>query len=322
MKKLFRVSCLGLVGLTAVACSALACSSSTNTASNAADGGGGGGGDEGGSAADGGAGGDGSTTVDAGTTAPTGTILVTQTHLGSTFHYSISAAFRAFVVPTGSGSAPTQTTMGACTATVIPTPPSSEAGTPMAVAGLNAGTLTITGTGMPASTMLAYGPVASQQGVPGYTAAGGSTELFAAGDTMTVSGAGGADLPAFAGQSLVTPTQVAVTAPACTGTCPDLDRTQDLIVAWTGAGAGKVVVTFETISDTQAVLLQCRFDATAGTGTVPAALLGKLDKAGEPNVSGIEQISDENEVAFPVGTAATKFTIQHTNVQSLLTVSN
>lgn len=320
MKKLVRVSCLGLAALTAVACSAVACSSTTNTASNAADGGGGG--DEGGSPADGSAGGDGSSTVDGGATAPTGIILVTQTHLGSTFHYSIAAAFRAFVVPTGAGSAPTQTTMGACIATVIPTPPSSEAGTPMAVAGLNAGTLTITGTGMPASTMLAYGPVASQQGVPGYTAASGSTALFTGGDTMTVSGAGGADLPAFAAQSLVTPTQVAVTAPACTGTCPDLDRTQDLTVAWTGAGAGKVVVTFETISDTQAVLLQCKFDATAGTGTVPAALLGKLDKAGDPNVSGIEQISDENDVDFTVGTAATKLTIQHTNVQSLLTVSN
>jgi hypothetical protein len=320
MKKLARVSGLGLAVLTAVACSALACSSTTNTASNA-DGGGGGGG-EGGSVADGSAGGDGSSTVDGGTTAPKGIILVTQTHLGSTFHYSIAAAFRAFVAPTGAGSAPTQTTMGPCTATVIPTPPSSEAGTPMAVAGLNAGTLTITGAGTPASTMLAYGPVASQQGVPGYTAASGSTALFAGGDTMTVSGAGGADLPAFAAQSLVAPTQVAVTAPSCTGTCPDLDRTQDLTVAWTGAGAGKVVVTFETISDTQAVLLQCRFDATAGTGTVPATLLGKLDKAGDPNVSGIEQISDENDVDFMVGTAVTKLTIQHTNVQSLLTVSN
>jgi hypothetical protein len=319
MKKLVRDTSLGLAALTAVACSALACSSTTNTASNAADGGGGGG--EGGSATDGSAGGDGSSTVDGGSTAPTGIILVTQTHLGSTFHYSISAQFRGFVAPTGSGPAPTQTTMGACTATVIPTA-ADDAGPPMAVAGLNAGTLTVTGTGMPASTMLAYGPVASQQGVPGYTAASGSTQLFAAGDTMTLSGAGGADLPAFAAQSLVTPTQVLVTAPACTGTCPDLDRTQDLTVAWTGAGAGKVVVTFETISDTQAVLLQCRFDATAGTGTVPAALLGKLDKAGDPNVSGIEQISDENEVAFTVGTAATTFTIQHTNVQSLLTVSN
>ncbi|MEA2746303.1 MAG: hypothetical protein QOI41_446 [Myxococcales bacterium] len=322
MMNRFRVSCLSVVGVTAIACAVFACSSSTNNAPSTGDGGGGGGGGgEAGSGTEGGGGGDGSSTAEGGTPAgPRGTILLTQSNIGASFNYSFNASFTNLMGTMAGGTLPTVTTIGSCTATVIAT--DSDAGLPAPVSGLNAGTISLAGSGTPASASLVYGPVMNQPGLSGYATAKGSTAIYAAGDMLSVTGAGGPDLPGFAAQTLAAPTQVVVTAPACNGTCPDLDRTQDLVVTWTGAGAGKVVVTFETIADTQAVIVQCKFDPAAGTGTVPAALLGKLDKAGDPNISGIEIISDANTVDFNVGAAATTFTIQHTNIQSLLTVSN
>ena len=326
MNKLVRVSCLSVVGLAAAACSVFACSSSPNSAQDTADGGGGGGGGggEGGSGTDGSAG-DGSSTADGGGTGgASGSILLTQSRLGTNFNYGLNAAFRAAMAGTTTmgGAPPTVTTMGACSATVIPTPPDNDAGLPAARSGLNAGTITLGGSGMPTSALLMYGPFMGQPGLSGYAQVEGSTKIFTGGDTMTLSGAGGPDLPAFATQTLVAPTEVVITAPVCGGTCPDLDRTTDLVVTWTGASAGKVVVTFETIADAQVVILECSFDPAAGTGTVPAALLAKLDKAGDPNVSGAEIISDVNKVQFNVGGIPTTFTIQSTNIESTLTVSN
>jgi hypothetical protein len=84
---------------------------------------------------------------------------------------------------------------------------------------------------------------------------------------------------------------------------------------------GKVLVSFESVAPTEVVLLQCKFDVSAGTGTVPSALLAKLGKAGDPDVTGIEQITPINEVSFLVGTAVTTFTIQSPDVESILVVS-
>jgi hypothetical protein len=186
---------------------------------------------------------------------------------------------------------------------------------------LNAGAITLAGTGTPATTMLVYGPMGNT-GFSNYATAMGTTAIYAGGDTFTLSGAGGPDLPVFGPQTLVTPSDVVVTAPVCGGTCPDLNRTMDLPVTWTGGGAGKVVVTFETIATMQVVLLQCKFDAAGGSGTVPAAVLAKLDKAGDPDVSGVFLISAANVVDFVVGTTPTTFTVQSSAVESSLTVSN
>jgi hypothetical protein len=70
------------------------------------------------------------------------------------------------------------------------------------------------------------------------------------------------------------------------------------------------------------VLLECKFPAAGGSGTVPAALLAKLDKAGDPDVTGLLLISAANAVDFVVGTAPTTFTVQSSVVESSLTISN
>jgi hypothetical protein len=323
MNSLLRASSFSAVAAV-IAFGAFACSSSTNQGQGTLDGGGGGGEAGIGPEGDGGGGGDGSGGGegggDGGAATPRGTILLTQARVGGNPNYSFSAAFLAPEAPTSMGTtAPTVTTMGDCTATQIPVDPNAVA--PKGRSGLNAGAITLAGTGTPASTMLVYGPIASS-GFSNYPPAMGNTAIFAGGDTFTLSGAGGADLPSFAAQTLVTPSEIVVTAPACAGTCPDLNRTMDLPVTWTGGGAGKVVVTFETIATSQVVLLQCKFAATGGSGTVPAALLGKLDKAGDPDVSGVVIISAANVVDFVVGNAPTTFTVQASALESSLTVSN
>ncbi len=87
---------------------------------------------------------------------------------------------------------------------------------------------------------------------------------------------------------------------------------------WTGGGPGKVQVSFEVDSDTQTVLLQCNFDAAAGTGMVPSALLLKLD----PDGSGVSQITAINQVVFLVGSVKTSFTLYSTPYEALPTFSN
>lgn len=323
--QLLRVSCFSVVVAALVVFGAFACSSTTNQDQGALDGGGGGpdgstGPEDGGG---GGGGGDGSSSGegggDGGAATPMGTILVTQVHVGGNPSYSFSAAFFAPVVATSMGTAPTVTTVGDCTATQIPVDPNAVA--PKGRSGLNAGAITLAGTGTPANAKLVYGPVANT-GFMNYSRAMGKTAIYAGGDTFTLSSAGGPDLPSFGPQTLVTPSDIVLTAPVCGGTCPDLNRTMDLPVTWTGGGAGKVVVTFETIATTQAVLLQCKFPASGGSGTVPAALLAKLDKAGDPDVTGLLLISAANVVDFVVGTAPTTFTVQSSTLESSLTVSN
>jgi hypothetical protein len=92
----------------------------------------------------------------------------------------------------------------------------------------------------------------------------------------------------------------------------------DMPVAWQNGGAGKVQVTLETVADTQVVLLQCKFDAGTGTGTVPTALLAKLGDTNDPNVSGIMQISPINEVTFPIGAVRATFTIVAVQFEAVL----
>ena len=85
----------------------------------------------------------------------------------------------------------------------------------------------------------------------------------------------------------------------------------DLALAWTGGGAGKVTISYETLSSNFVAVVSCDFDAAAGTGTVPAALLGHLEKGGDPGISGIVGIYPLNETpVFMVGDIPTKFQVQ------------
>ena len=339
---LLRVSFLRVAAAAAFASGALACSpSSSSAAPSATEGGvggsgGGGTGDVGGSGGGvtGGVGGSGGGVTggvgggvagSGGNDGPVklGQIHLTQGDVSNTFNYTVSAGFAAL---TGGGAKggppPTSTTIGDCTATVLPTPPAPDAGTPMPQPPklLNAGAITVAGAGIPASVVLEFAPIKGA-GFSNYAEAMGDSAFFAGGDTLTVSGAGGPDLPSFAAQTLVAPSGIKLTSPSCSAGCPDVDRTNDLVVSWTGGGAGKVTVTFETISDTALVLLECKFAAAGGTGTVPTALLQKLEKAGSGGVTGVALITPNNEVTFPVGDALTTFHVQWAQIEWSLVVA-
>jgi hypothetical protein len=203
------------------------------------------------------------------------------------------------------------TTAGLCATIVCPATLGTDAGVVL-LQPLNAGDITVTGTGDAGPAVLHYGPIADA-GHVGYTAVKGTAQFFNGGDMVTATGAGGADLPPFASQAIVAPNDIALTSPACDKLrqCPDLDRTVDLIVTWTGGGAGKVVA---AIYGAEAEVL-CRFGAAGGTGTVPSALLSKLGPGGAS-----ETFVPVNELSLSVGSTATTFTVQGTAAGGLSTV--
>jgi hypothetical protein len=111
----------------------------------------------------------------------------------------------------------------------------------------------------------------------------GVTPLFDGGETLTVSAAGSADLPAWSG-TVVAPAPADFTAPSFDGNLT-IQRSSALSVAWTGGGAGRVrffVATVETVSGqtTRTVSVSCEAPASAGSMSVPAAALGRLSPTG------------------------------------------
>jgi hypothetical protein len=214
------------------------------------------------------------------------------------------------------------TTAGTCTALVCTFPVSDGTPPPAPIPGLNAGTITVSATGAAGPAVLTYGPI-GDAGFAGYKGVSATGQFFVPGAMVTATGAGGADLPAFGAESVVAPGEITMTSPACMpGGCPDLDRTTDLALAWTGGGAGKVTADLSTSSETTSTSIFCTFAAAGGTGTIPSTLLTKLGKAGDPGISGIESFIPSNEVSFTVGAATTTFSVQAGGAQSLMTVSN
>ena len=200
-----------------------------------------------------------------------------------------------------------------------------DAGPPAASSGLNAGAITVAdGAAAAGSVTLNYGPFSETSSLMGYRPVSGDVQFFAGGDPITAAGAGGADLPAFPLQTVIAPSDITVTSPACTPSgCPALDRAADLNVAWTGGGAGKVFFTYETLSPSHVAIVSCQFDAAGGTGTVPAALLGHLEKAGDPGIAGVFAIGVTNEgPSFLVGDTPTKLEVQGSGLSGFLTISN
>lgn len=83
---------------------------------------------------------------------------------------------------------------------------------------------------------------------------------------LTVMGAGD-EVPMF-GVTLAGPDAVTITAPA-SGSVP---LASDLAVTWTGSSPGDVVVSMSALRE-GTVAVECRFEPSAGTGTVPTAAL-------------------------------------------------
>jgi hypothetical protein len=127
----------------------------------------------------------------------------------------------------------------------------------------SAGTIKILGAAVPVTMM----PMGDE-----YLGFGTDQALFDGGETLTVA-ASGSDVPAFV-KSVIAPGTATITSPLIpSGTSPavPITRSAGFPVSWTG-GSGKVKVSLSGgSSDTTSVI--CKFDASAGTGTVPADAL-------------------------------------------------
>lgn len=149
----------------------------------------------------------------------------------------------------------TEQAFGACAVRTCPaTPP----------AGASAGTITVTGAAAPVS-LVPQGTNYATLGTP---------DLYQGGEMLTYAAAG-ADVPAFTGDLVVT-SQAQLTAPEITPTSADVvvDRTKDLAVTWTG-GSGEITVAISANADPMHVV-SCRFPASSGADSVPAAALAML----------------------------------------------
>ena len=100
-----------------------------------------------------------------------------------------------------------------------------------------------------------------------------SAEPLVTGGVSSTCAAAGADVPAFT-KSITAPTKATITSPAKPATYLTINRSQDFSVSWTGGGTGQVQVALNSMEADQRLF--CRFEASAGTGKVPAAALATL----------------------------------------------
>ncbi len=108
-----------------------------------------------------------------------------------------------------------------------------------------------------------------------YTTTQSSTaSLWTGGETLTLSADGGPDgaVPAFS-TTVVAPSKITITSPALPSSSGSMNvpRNAPWIGTWSGASSGSVVIYFDVTDGANAYTATCKFDASAGTGTVPAA---------------------------------------------------
>jgi len=241
-----------------------------------------------------------------------------QGHIGDAFNYGVHGGFVRFPTSqSANGVSCTASTIGKCLVEACTIASDADAGTPPGGTVLDAGTITVTGVGASQAALM-FGLVSPQSTQKGYPSVQADLQFFTGGDSITVEGAGGADLPAFTAHALIAPNEVVFTAPTCPNLiCPEVDRTQDLAVTWTGGGAGRVRASFETVGPNNTGTVFCTFDAATGAGTVPKAALAVLGDISDGVTTGLQIFQSMNTVDFNVGDVPTTFTIQSANVEAL-----
>jgi len=260
-------------------------------------GGGNGGGAGGGSA--GGTGGGTGGGAGGGAPANSGSILLMQACTAGCFGF-VSAQFP--LRPAGC----TSTTQGSCTLTDCPT----GSGTPRFG---SAGAITVTG------TVVDGGITLNDFGDGGYPSIV-SGRLWTGGETLTVSGAGGT-VPAFSGKTVVAPSDVAFTQPACpAGSCGPLSKGTPLTIAWTGgAGASAYVLISQTnLTGLGTRSLACTF--TSSPATVPVAALAGLGEADAGFTTDLV-VAGANVTTFEAGDFSVKFAAQSGELRGTLDVT-
>lgn len=195
----------------------------------------------------------------------------------------------------------TQVDAGACLTTSCTAQAAGDGGGAPADAGPttapNAGVLTLTG-GVFGSAGALVAP--DKGGTYLYASPG---RIFSAGDTLGVSGAGDA-VPAFPAQTVTVLPVLALAFPASDGGKLTIPTSQPLTVTWTGGQVGaKAILSATAVFTTGGVAgTTCAWDATLGTGTVPAAALKPL-AAANASTSGLSWYQ-ETDNTFTVGTLA------------------
>jgi hypothetical protein len=211
------------------------------------------------------------------------TVIQTWTNVAGTTTPTF-AAVASFFDTSASDDTCTHTTAGACTVDVCNVPstvgdppanPSAEAAPPATVKAPSAGEITVT-----ALQTLTLSPDTAGN----YSSKTGKAELFQTGGAIAISAAG-ADVPAFQ-KSITAPSSVTITSPTLTvdASLP-LDRSKDFAFSWSDGTAGEVGITVSAATPTRAVTILCTYPASAGTATIPTAVLGKLDATSSGNLS-------------------------------------
>lgn len=123
-------------------------------------------------------------------------------------------------------------------------------------------------------------------GSGGYQGWTSDVALFTGGETLTIT-ATGAKVPAFEA-TLPAPAHLAMNAPVYPlGSPMPIDKTQDLVFEWSGESVGEMEIRIsgpQQLPEPQTDI-HCRFPASAGTGTVPAAVLSKVTLSGSGTIA-------------------------------------
>ncbi|MGD0525414.1 MAG: hypothetical protein ABSE49_09735 [Polyangiaceae bacterium] len=137
--------------------------------------------------------------------------------------------------------------------------------------GVDAGILAIWGGSIPPGT--AIEPTTGDVGQYSYLQ---STELFSAGQVLHVESTG-STVPLFGPVSLVAPAALNLIAPLAVGGAYTIPTSADLSVAWTpGQAPAQTIVEGAGNSGGAQSYFLCQWDATIGSGTIPAAVLQPL----------------------------------------------
>ena len=136
---------------------------------------------------------------------------------------------------------------------------------------------------------------------------------FAKGDVLGVSASGG-DIPAFGEQTITAPGALVFGSPQAPFV---ISTTADLNVTWSGGEPGAQAVVGVMVSGSTSLAVSCSFDATLGTGTVPASLVSPLKAAqGTPMVSlGQVRHTTFDAGALKIDLGAIQSTVQSATLQ-------
>ncbi|MBS2032925.1 MAG: hypothetical protein JST54_33945 [Deltaproteobacteria bacterium] len=151
----------------------------------------------------------------------------------------------------------------------------------------NAGTITIS----TSDSAAAPGPIEIVPIDGGYSKAVLGTEFFESGDTITFV-AGGGPVPAFQG-TVTAPSPISLIPPNVDGG-PIIDRANDFSIDWDVVGPPNGQVQLTVANGLTSA--RCVFDASAGTGTIPAAVLQQVP-AGAGSLTG----TSLGQVTVPAG---------------------